>query len=95
VEEPSARLHLRVSPRSSRTVVAGRHGNGWKLRVAAPPEDGRANEAVIELLAERLRLPSRSVTLVSGHRGRDKVVLLQGLDLEEAERRLENGERSR
>jgi uncharacterized protein len=93
VEEPSARLHLRVSPGSSRTEVAGRHGNGWKLRVAVPPENGRANEAVVELLSERLRLPSRNVTLVSGHRGRDKVVLLEGLDLEEAERRLESGER--
>jgi uncharacterized protein len=95
VEEPAARLHLRVSPRSSRTEIAGRYGNGWKLRVAAPPEDGRANEAVVALLAERLRLPSRSVTLVSGHTSRDKVVLLEGVDLEEAERRLENGKRSR
>jgi uncharacterized protein (TIGR00251 family) len=91
VEEPSARLHLRVSPGSSRTEIAGRHGNAWKLRVAAPPENGRANDAVVELLAEHLQVPNRSVTLVSGHRGRDKVVLVEGLALEEAERRLENG----
>lgn len=86
---PAVRLRLRVSPGASRAAVVGRHGDAWKLRVAAAPEHGRANEAVLQLLAEMLALPRRSVTLVSGHGARDKVVELHGIGADEAERRLE------
>ena len=85
----STRLQLRVSPGASRAGVVGRHGDAWKVRVAAPPEDGRANDAVVRLLAERLHVPRASVSVVSGHTSRDKVVELHGLDPREAERRLE------
>lgn len=86
--EPSTRLRLRVSPGASETGVAGRHGDGWKLRVAAAPERGRANDAVLALLARTLSLPRHAVTLVSGHGGRDKIVRLAGVAPEEADRRL-------
>lgn len=56
--------------------------------MAAPPEDGRANDAVTTLLASVLDLSENSVLIVSGHRSRDKTVELDGLDLAEAERRL-------
>ena len=82
------RLRVRVSPGASRTAVSGRHGEAWKVRVAAPPEAGRANEAVVSLLAETLSLPRRSVTLVAGLGARDKVVEVAGLEQAEAERRL-------
>jgi uncharacterized protein len=82
------RVRLRVSPGARKTELAGRHGEGWKIRVSAPPEGGRANEAVIDLLAERVGLPRRSVTIVSGHRGRDKVVEMTGIDPDEAARKL-------
>jgi uncharacterized protein len=59
------------------------------VRVSAAPERGRANDAVVALLAKRLRVPQSSLSLVSVHAGRDKVVELQGLDETEAERRLE------
>jgi uncharacterized protein len=88
MEAVSTRLRLRVSPGASRFGVVGRHGEAWKLRVAAPPEDGRANDAVTTLLASVLDLPKNSVLLVSGHGSRDKTVELDGLDLAEAERRL-------
>jgi len=84
----STRLRLRVSPGSARPGVVGRHGEAWKVRVAAPPEDGRANEAVERLLSEALAVPPQTVTLVSGRGSRDKIVELAGLDLAEAERRL-------
>jgi uncharacterized protein YggU (UPF0235/DUF167 family) len=58
--------------------------------VAAPPEHGKANDAVLRLLAETLVLPRAQVTLVSGHGARDKVVELHGLDAEEVSRRLES-----
>jgi uncharacterized protein (TIGR00251 family) len=77
-----------VSPGAARSAVVGRHGAGWKLRVAAPPEDGRANDAVVRLLAGALDVPTRDVRIVSGHGARDKTVALTGLEPEEIERRL-------
>jgi uncharacterized protein (TIGR00251 family) len=90
VEEPSTRLRLRVSPGARRTEFVGRHGDAWRVRVSAPPEGGRANEAVVELLAERAGLPRRAVTVVSGHSSREKVVRMDGVDQAEGERRLES-----
>jgi uncharacterized protein (TIGR00251 family) len=84
----SSRVRVRVSPGSRKTELAGRHGDGWKIRVSAPPEDGRANDAVLDVLAERLGLPRRAVMIVSGHRSRDKVVEMTGIDRDEAERKL-------
>jgi len=84
----STRVRLRVSPGANSAHVVGRHGEAWKVRVAAPPEGGRANDAVVRLLAETLSLPRDAVTLVSGHSARDKVVQLAGLDPTQIERRL-------
>lgn len=86
--EPTTRLRVKVSPGAARTELTGRHGDAWKIRVAAAPERGRANDAVIRLLAERLRLPRRSLSVVSGHTARDKIVELHGLEPGEAARRL-------
>jgi uncharacterized protein (TIGR00251 family) len=84
----STRVRLRVSPGANSAHVVGRHGEAWKVRVAASPEGGRANEAVVRLLAETLSLPRNAVTLVSGHGARDKIVQLAGLDPTQIERRL-------
>jgi uncharacterized protein len=88
MEAVSTRLRLRVAPGAARAGVVGRHGEAWKVRVGAPPEAGRANDAVITLLAETLALPRASVTLVSVHGARDKIVELAGLDPGEIDRRL-------
>ena len=88
MEAVSTRVRLRVSPGANKAQVIGRHGEAWKVRVTAPPEGGRANEAVVRLLAETLSVPRDGVTLVSGHGGRDKIVQLAGLDLAQIERRL-------
>ena len=84
----TTRLKLRVSPGSRRPGIAGRHGDAWKVRVAAPPEGGKANEAVLKLLAETLDVPRSSVALVSGQTSRDKIVVLAGLGQAQAERLL-------
>ena len=84
----TTRLLLRVSPGASRAGVVGRHGRGWKVRVAAPPEDGKANDAVIRLLADAVGVPRRDVAILSGHALRDKTVELSGIDELETERRL-------
>jgi uncharacterized protein YggU (UPF0235/DUF167 family) len=88
MEAVSTRLRLRVSPGARNAGVVGRHGEAWKVRVAARPEGGRANEAVVRLLADALSLPRDAVTLVSGHGARDKIVQLAGLDSTQVERRL-------
>jgi uncharacterized protein len=87
--KPSTRVRLRVSPGARRSEFVGRHGEGWKVRVAAAPEGGRANDAVLDLLAAELELPRRSLSIVFGHTAHEKVVLLEGIDRAESERRLE------
>jgi uncharacterized protein len=82
------RLQLRVSPGSNRNAIVGRHGAAWKVCVAAAPEDGKANAAVVRLLAETLSLPARDVEIVSGQGSRDKTVVLAGIERDELERRL-------
>ena len=79
---------MRVSPGARRAEIAGRHGDAWKLRVPAPPEDGRANDAVVALLASTVAVPREAVAVVSGHTSRDKIVELDGLSPAVAERRL-------
>jgi uncharacterized protein (TIGR00251 family) len=91
--EASTRVHLRVAPGSPSGRIVGRHGDAWKVSVQAPPEDGKANEAVLRLLADALGLPRRDVELVAGRSRRDKVVSLTGIGEDEAERRLESAAR--
>jgi uncharacterized protein YggU (UPF0235/DUF167 family) len=83
------RFRLRVAPGAARSEIVGRHGEAWKIRVNAAPERGKANEAVLRLLAEVLAVPRRALTLIAGHGDRDKLVELEGLDEVELERRLE------
>ena len=90
--EQTTRLRIRVSPGARTTEFVGRQGDAWKVRVAEPPEDGRANEAVVRLLAETLDLPRSHVVLVSGHASRDKIVTLDGLEQAQTEQLLANAE---
>ncbi len=88
MERPSTYLRLRVIPGSGKPGIVGRHGDAWKLRVSAPPERGKANEATLVMLADTLGLASTNLRLVSGHGSRDKTVEVAGLTTAEAERRL-------
>ena len=83
-----ARISVTVSPGAARTELLGRHGDGWKARIAAPPERGRANDALVELLADILAVPRSSVRVASGLAAKRKVVEVDGLTASEAERRL-------
>jgi uncharacterized protein len=85
---PSTRLRLRVIPGSGKPGIVGRYGDGWKLRVTAPPDRGKANEATLDMLADTLGLAATNLRLVSGHGSRDKTVEVAGLTTAEAERRL-------
>jgi uncharacterized protein len=79
---------LRVVPGVGKPGVVGRYGEAWRLRVSAPPERGRANEAALELLAQTLGVAATNLRLVAGRASRDKVVEVSGLAADEAERRL-------
>jgi len=84
----SCRLKVKAVPGASRSEIVGRLGEALKVRVAAPPEGGKANREILELLAERLGLPAARVTLVSGAASPAKVFELRGITAEEAWARL-------
>jgi uncharacterized protein len=84
-----ARITVAVSPGAKRTELVGRHGDGWKARVAAPPEGGRANAALADLLADALGVGRDRVTVVAGRASRRKVVEIVGLEPSEIARRLD------
>jgi uncharacterized protein (TIGR00251 family) len=89
-----ARLKVTVSPGASRTELVGRHGDGWRARVAAPPERGRANEALCKLLSDALEVPAGAVRLVGGAGSRSKVVEVDDLTDGEIDGRLASRIRS-
>ena len=72
-------LHIRVIPRASKSAIAGTRGDALLVRLSAPPVEGAANEALIDLLARTLGQPRRNVTIVSGHTSRDKRVSIEGI----------------
>lgn len=87
--DDSVVLRVHVQPGAGRSQVVGRHGSALKLRIAAPPVGGRANEASAELVATTFSLASAQVELVGGQTGRAKVFRLNGVDLETFRRELE------
>ena len=74
-------VDVRVIPRSPRTAVAGRRGNAILIRVAAPPVDGAANDALLRFLSDTIGVPRHAIRLVSGETSRDKRVGIAGVDL--------------
>lgn len=75
-------LKIHATPRASRSQVQGLHGDALKIRLQAPPVDGKANEALLEFLSGTLGIPRRQFTLISGQTSRQKRVAVQGLSSE-------------
>jgi uncharacterized protein (TIGR00251 family) len=75
-----ARVAIYVQPRASKTELAGMHDGCVKIRLAAPPVDGEANDALVEFIARRIGMPKRNVRIVSGQAARRKVVEVEGAD---------------
>ena len=82
-------LRVHVQPGAGRSAVVGRHGQALKVRVAAPPEGGRANDAVRELVAETFGVAADAVEVTSGASSRIKRLRLKAVDLDDFRRRLE------
>src|SRR5205809_1792047 len=81
-------LPVRAQPSARKVGVVGEHAGALKLAVSAPPEDGRANKALTELLRDLLGLKRSQVALLSGATSRDKRFVITGLTKRELERRL-------
>ena len=88
-EDGSALIRLQVQPAAGRTAIAGRFGDALKVKVAAPPEGGRANEACAVLLAETFGVKPQSVELVSGASSRSKLFVVNGVEEEDLRRLLD------
>ena len=67
-------LTLHIQPGAKKTEVAGEHGDALKIRLAAPPVDGKANAELVRLLAEAFGVPRRQVAILRGETSRDKLV---------------------
>ena len=84
----SARIAVHVQPRAKRTEVVGTHGAAVKIRLAAPPVDGAANEEVIALFSKALGVPRRAVTVAVGERSTRKQIDISGRTRADVERLL-------
>ena len=80
----TARIKVYVQPRASKSGVTGMHGDSIRIRLAAPPVDNAANEALIDLVARLLGIARRCVRVVAGHTSRRKVVEIDGVTAEDA-----------
>jgi uncharacterized protein len=82
-------LAIRVTPRSSRNEVSGIQDDGTvKIRLTAPPVEGKANEALVEFLSEVLEVPRSRIEIVAGLTGRDKLVSILDLDAQTVHERI-------
>ena len=70
-------LHCQLQPRAARDEIAGLHGDRLKLRITAPPVDGKANEHLMKWLSKLFNVPRSNITLVQGELGRQKTLLIR------------------
>lgn len=82
------RLKIRVQPRARRTAIDGALGDALKIRITAPPSDGKANAELVALLSDTFGVPKSAVTIVAGQTSRDKIVAIEGLSVDEVRRAL-------
>jgi uncharacterized protein (TIGR00251 family) len=85
----SARIRIRVTPRASRDGLDGWQDGVLRIRVTAPPVEGKANASVARLLAKALGVPTSAIGIMSGAGARDKLVEVAGIEQDEALRRLQ------
>lgn len=81
---------VKVQPRARRNAITGTVGDALKLALTAPPVEGKANQDVIDFLADFFGIPRSSVTIASGKTSRLKVILVSGINAEQLRRRLED-----
>ena len=85
---PNAKIDSVVGELATASPSRGGHGGAIKIKLRAPAVEGKANAALISFLAERLKVPARTIVLVRGQKSRDKIIRIDGLDSEDVRRRL-------
>lgn len=88
LEQPGTVIRVKVQPKASRNQILGFRGDALQVRVATPPERGKANEALVELLAAALGIARSKVRILKGHTSRDKLIAIDGLSPEDLHPRL-------
>lgn len=88
MNETRSRINVKVKPRASRDAVEGFSGEVLVVRLTSPPVDGAANSSLIKLLSKRSGVARSRIRIVSGDKGRLKVLQFEGIDLEELRERL-------
>lgn len=83
-------MRVKVQPKASADAIVGEHAGALKIRVAAAPEDGKANRAAVKFLAGKLGLRRSDITIISGEHSRDKLFAIQGLTKGEILHRLQS-----
>jgi uncharacterized protein (TIGR00251 family) len=87
-KEGAATFRVRVQPRASRSEISGEHAGAVKLRITAPPVDGKANDECRRFLARLLGVPGNAVEIVAGESSRDKVIRVRNMSAEQVRKAL-------
>lgn len=90
-DQTGVTVPIRVQPKASADRIVGEHAGSLKVAVTAPPEGGKANDAVIKLLAGKLKVSKSSIRIISGHTSRRKIVHIDGVGTEEITRLVQDG----
>lgn len=86
--EGKTKIPVKVHPSAPKSEIAGFSDGILTVRVAAPPVENKANQELIELLSRALGVSQRSLTILKGHTSRNKLILIDGLNQDEARKRL-------
>lgn len=88
MNEAAIFLKIHLLPRASRDEICGLHGDAIKVRVSAPPVEGKANKALQRFIAEKLNLAASQIEIVAGQRSRDKMLRISGISRAAVEKAL-------
>ncbi len=83
-----AALRFHIVPNAKQTKVMGAHGSAIKIKLRAPAVEGKANAALCRFLAEQLEIPERAIVLERGHKSREKIIRIDGLNEDDVRSRL-------
>jgi uncharacterized protein len=90
---PNTKISVKITPNSGRNEIAGLSGEVWRIKVAAPPEKGKANKELIEFLSEILGIRKDKITLIRGLTSHNKVIAIDGLSPEAISARFSAGKK--
>lgn len=82
-------ISLHVLPKAHKSEIIGEHNGALKIKIKAPPVDGKANEAIVEFFSKLLKLSKNSIEILKGDKSKTKKILIHGLNVEDVQNRLQ------